>query len=359
MIKQTFFLSFFLTAFSVHANSLADIQFPIQEQFDKIHIKFSQEIESEPVITVSEGAIKIYISSSSQTPQTSKTYKAEKNHLVHSAVVSQSKNSIRIDIALKSLWNVENQIQVKRDATHLFLIINRNILIESLQSKPKNPQLQEDEVRKRLQQDHLFTTPIVNHSSKNTPITVVSSLGSDDWLSFSLTVSMTLLAFLLFLYMILYLYQKLYSGKIGSAGNLKIQIAATYHLGAKQKVVVLQIEHRFFACGVTPQNITFLTEVGGAKDQSFLNDISQTNGIQLEVRSEFDQVLTQAQSSHETQDNSPKQDFSKEPLTETLAEDNLFVHAHQKSEALLSHDPAIHQFAKVLNQKIQKLKPLS
>ncbi len=353
-----FFWVFFLY-YSVHANSLADITFPIQDQFDKIHLQFHQAIESEPVITVSEGAINIYLASSSQSPKPSKTYKPIQEHLVHSAVVIQNKNSIRIDIALKSLWNVQDQIQLERDATSLFLAINRNALIESLQSKKGNSQLQEDEVRQRIQQDYLLTVPASSNKPSNNNFYTNSLTNSEDWLPFSITVSLTLLAFLLFLYIILYLYQKLSSGKIGSSGSLKIQVAATYHLGAKQKVVILQIEDRFFACGVTLQSINFLTEVGGAKDQAFLNDLSLTNGIQLEARSEFEQVLKAAQAPHQE---SPSKELPKQnvPTTEApLTEESLVVKAPQKEAATpFSHDPAMNQFAKVLNQKIQKLKPL-
>ena len=46
---------------------------------------------------------------------------------------------------------------------------------------------------------------------------------------------------------------------------------SVFHLGPKQKVVVLEIRKQLFACGVTPQSISMLAKLDNERDQTYLN----------------------------------------------------------------------------------------
>lgn len=66
------------------------------------------------------------------------------------------------------------------------------------------------------------------------------------------------------LYLVLFLYNRYFAPRINAkGGNHSIKQVAAYHIGPKQRVVVMEIDGETIACGVTPQQITYLTHLGG------------------------------------------------------------------------------------------------
>ncbi len=80
-------------------------------------------------------------------------------------------------------------------------------------------------------------------------------------------------AILIFFYSILWVYNKFFVSRFSfKKGSHTIKMVTSYHLSPKQKIVVLDVDHTTFACGVTSNNISLIGEI---KDKSFHNYLSR------------------------------------------------------------------------------------
>ncbi len=66
------------------------------------------------------------------------------------------------------------------------------------------------------------------------------------------------------LYLTLFLYNRFIAGRLGrTGGSQSIRQVASFHIGPKQRIVILDINGELLACGVTPTQISFLTRLDG------------------------------------------------------------------------------------------------
>jgi flagellar biogenesis protein FliO len=66
------------------------------------------------------------------------------------------------------------------------------------------------------------------------------------------------------LYGVLLLYNRFLAGRLRRfTGAHSIRQVASFHIGPRQRIVVLDINDEVIACGVTPSQITYLTHLGG------------------------------------------------------------------------------------------------
>lgn len=85
-----------------------------------------------------------------------------------------------------------------------------------------------------------------------------------DWWPTMLTLGLSLAAIIALLYLVMYLYKRLLGPRLGRLGEgLPIKQVSSFHIGPKQRIVVLDINGELVACGVTPNQISFLTRLGG------------------------------------------------------------------------------------------------
>ncbi|GIS36816.1 MAG: hypothetical protein Ct9H90mP8_2360 [Pseudomonadota bacterium] len=84
---------------------------------------------------------------------------------------------------------------------------------------------------------------------------------------------------LLLIYLLAMLYNRFLSGHFPALkSGQKIKVVSTYHIAPKQKVMVIQINEQFFACGVTPTSINLISELKDSGDQSFLAASRRNSG---------------------------------------------------------------------------------
>ena len=77
------------------------------------------------------------------------------------------------------------------------------------------------------------------------------------------------------IYLVAYLYNRFFSGKFPSIqGAIRIKQVSSFHVGAKQKVIILDMNNRKFACGVTQSSINLIAVLENETDQSFLHIIN-------------------------------------------------------------------------------------
>ncbi len=102
-------------------------------------------------------------------------------------------------------------------------------------------------------------------AAKAEPSTLGKYEGADWWPTL-LTLGLSLAAVVGGLYSVMFLYNRLVGPRMNrlGGGNLPIRQVASFHIGPKQRIVVLDINGELVACGVTPSQISFLTRLGGA-----------------------------------------------------------------------------------------------
>lgn len=85
------------------------------------------------------------------------------------------------------------------------------------------------------------------------------------WLGTMAMLGISLAAIVGGLYIVLYLYRRIFGARLaGSAEGYPIRLISSFHLGPKQRVIVLDINGEVVACGVTASQISLITRLGGA-----------------------------------------------------------------------------------------------
>jgi flagellar protein FliO/FliZ len=116
------------------------------------------------------------------------------------------------------------------------------------------------------------------------------------------------------LYGVLYLYKRYFQSRLARfAGTPALRQIASFSIGPRQRIVILEINGEWIACGVTPSQITFLTRLSGQRPPTPESAVAET---------------------------APKAPES------------------EQNVALPKADP-VHQFAEVLKQKVRSLKRIN
>lgn len=118
---------------------------------------------------------------------------------------------------------------------------------------------------------------------------------------------------LLLFYSLLWAYNRFFVSRFSfKKGNHSVKLVSSYHISPKQKIVIIDVNHRSFACGVTVNNISLISEVTDTSFQDFLATV-QLEGDQ-EVN--FSKLRTQYIESKVVRENhnaeEPKRSFSNE-----------------------------------------------
>ncbi len=88
---------------------------------------------------------------------------------------------------------------------------------------------------------------------------------------------LALFLILILLYGFLWIFNRYFSTKFNyKKGKHQIKVSSSYHLGPKQKIVILEVNNTAYACGVSPNNITVISEVSKDLDTNFTSYIDAT-----------------------------------------------------------------------------------
>ena len=90
-----------------------------------------------------------------------------------------------------------------------------------------------------------------------------------DWFPTMLTMVLGLGAIVLGLYLVMFVYNRFVAVRLNRKNTThNVRQLASFHIGPKQRIVVLDINGDVLACGVTPSQITFLTRLAGRGPRS-------------------------------------------------------------------------------------------
>ncbi len=120
---------------------------------------------------------------------------------------------------------------------------------------------------------------------------------------------------LVFLYLLLWVYNRFFVSKFNfKRGGHQIKLISSYHISPKQKIIILAVDNRTFACGVTSNNISMISEVFDNSFQSFISKFEYDG----EEAIDFTKLRTQYQESKEQKNQDyvtkGKQNFANEFL---------------------------------------------
>jgi flagellar protein FliO/FliZ len=90
-------------------------------------------------------------------------------------------------------------------------------------------------------------------------------LTEGDFFTSLATMVAALAVIILVLYGALFLYKRFLGGRLMKfTGGVAFKQVASFAVGPRQRIVILEINGEMMACGVTPSQITFLTRLDGA-----------------------------------------------------------------------------------------------
>lgn len=92
----------------------------------------------------------------------------------------------------------------------------------------------------------------------------LGGLGGSQFYYSLLTMVIALVIIVAVLYGVLFVYNRFLASRLRRfTGSHAIRQVAAFHIGPRQRIVVLEINNEIIACGVTPNQITYLTHLGG------------------------------------------------------------------------------------------------
>ncbi|MBF0280590.1 MAG: FliO/MopB family protein [SAR324 cluster bacterium] len=284
------------------SNTFRDVKVSSSEQFERIELSFEKPFTSSHNFDFEQGLIFLRLPSVSM--QTSvRQFDFPKSKLIRTIRARKNANSTSLVIVFRSKnLSLRRSLNVKIVEERLLVDLNRQMI----EVVPEEQVAESDisrEIQKRVNESESLSAP-----STEEPIALIDladeaptlvSMPEEDWLMTLLTLILSLFLIFSILFLFLYLYKKILSGRFAPIqGKFKIQMVSTFHISPRQKVIVLEVNDQYFACGVTANNISFLTEVRDKQDQSFLENITlKDDEIELSAdhsRAEFLKTLENA-----------------------------------------------------------------
>lgn len=239
---RIYFLLFFsLLALPVFAakyskNNILKINTFLSSESEKILIDLEKKIVGDPISTFEEGLLRIFLNNT--TFEDDLKYVRINDRFIRAIRTIQEGKSTIVEFSFADpSFKVGKKIKFTQKGKTLIVQIRRK---EDLESKEEPIQYLKQKTKKTAEK-----------------------FPEEDLTTFSFVKMLLALGFVLaILYLLLWLYQKFVMNRFGNPSkNHKLKIISSYHLGPKQKVVILDVNQRNFLCGVAPNNISLISEI--------------------------------------------------------------------------------------------------
>ena len=265
---------------------LKNIEVNSNDESKHVRLEFDGEFSGEPLINFESGSISFRFDSVRTSPTLPSLIDTKSHSFIKAvrAVQVPETDVVHLDILLKSSGYKSEYPVITRSGNNIYLGLNGN-----LASMPplSSTEILTKEAEERVNNDQSLSS---NFSANSTDDVALSNandflpIATEDWTVTMLTLVLSLLFVLLLIYLIAYLYNRFFSGRFPSIqGAIRIKQVSSFHVGPKQKVIILDMNNRKFACGVTPSSINLIAELEDETDQSFLHVIN-TDGKNEEIK---------------------------------------------------------------------------
>ena len=255
------------------------------ENISQLRLEFDEDLLGDPVINFESGSLSLLFNSAKIDPalpflttikedlfiKEIRAVEVPDSDIVHLDILP---NSARVDLGHPEINHVENNLMV---------VIPGKMLANPALS---NTTLLTNEIGQRVKSDSSFPSTF----SKGELEGIVSdqpgfsAIPSQDWVETIVSLVLALFFVLILIYLIAYIYNRFFSGRFPSIqGAIRIKQVSSFHVGPKQKVIILDMNNRKFACGITQSSINLIAELEDETDQSFLHVIN-TDGKNEEIK---------------------------------------------------------------------------
>ena len=265
---------------------LKNIEVNSNDESKHVRLEFDGEFSGEPLINFESGSISFRFDSVRTSPTLPSLIDTKSHSIIKAvrAIQVPETDIVHLDILLKSSGYKTEFPVITRSGNNIYLGLNGN-----LASMPplSSTETLTREAEERVNNDQSLSS---NYSANSNDDAFLKNAGdylpiaNEDWTVTILTLVLSLLFVLLLIYLIAYLYNRFFSGRFPSIqGAIRIKQVSSFHVGPKQKVIILDMNNRKFACGVTPSSINLIAELADETDQSFLHVIN-TDGKNDEIK---------------------------------------------------------------------------
>ena len=385
--------------FAQQVLTLKSIDVQSLERVESIRLGFDRPYEDTPLINFEPGSLNLRFDSLTIDPVLPSLLLPESNRMIKAVRAFQTPNTqmVQLDIILQSSRLLLEHPEIVVDGSNMILNLQLNLLNAS--SVRANTNQLMEEIGEKIRSDAEFPSTFTKEEPPQPKLSAEDFLFQPDrdWVATMVTLVLSLLLVLLLIYLLAMLYNRFLSGHFPALkSGQKIKVVSTYHIAPKQKVMVIQINEQFFACGVTPTSINLISELKDSGDQSFLAGITeQTPAEEIDIdrsRAEFMKALEKAReqarsidSEMESKDgtgqvesqemNDPKNNESGEEEQAGISETpgssqnqektkfntpvrNPFTVPVNDASEETNLNPAIQDFASKLSQRLRSLKPI-
>ena len=265
---------------------LKNIEVNSNDESKHVRLEFDGEFSGEPLINFESGSISFRFDSVRTSPTLPSLIDTKSHSIIKAvrAIQVPETDIVHLDILLKSSGYKTEFPVITRSGNNIYLGLNAN-----LASMPplSSTETLTREAEERVNNDQSLSS---NFSANSNDDGLMKNAGdylpiaNEDWTVTILTLVLSLLFVLLLIYLIAYLYNRFFSGRFPSIqGAIRIKQVSSFHVGPKQKVIILDMNNRKFACGVTQSSINLIAELEDETDQSFLQVIN-TDGKNDEIK---------------------------------------------------------------------------
>ncbi|MBS1256350.1 MAG: hypothetical protein MAG581_02167 [Deltaproteobacteria bacterium] len=274
VILLIFSVIWIFPAFASALITLKNIEVDSRHEVEQILLEFDGKYNGEPIINFDHGSMSLRFNSVHADPALPLQTETKSDSFIKAvrAVQVPETNVVHLDIILKSPSFKLDHPDISRNGNYVSLGLRR--LITSTPSL-SNTEVLTKEVESRVNTDQTLSSTISGNSADESFLNDMNDfmpIATEDWATTMLTLVLSLLFVLLLIYLIAYLYNRFFSGRFPSMqGSVRIKQVSSFHVGPKQKVVILDMNNRKFACGVTPSSINLIAELQDETDQSFLH----------------------------------------------------------------------------------------
>jgi len=269
-----------LVAAASEVRTLKNIEVVSIESTEQVRLEFDGKFSGEPLINFESGSMSLRFSSTHTDPALPLLTAAKDNTLIKAvrAVEFPDTHFVHLEILLQSPLTLLDHPKITHSGNYIILGFPNNFSATPALSSTK---VLTKEIEKRVKADQSFPSTFSKESTDEQPSFLAGGLlptPEQDWGSTMLTLVLSLLFILFLIYLIAFIYKRFFSSRFSSMqGNIRIRQVSSHHVGPKQKIIVLEMNERKFACGVTPTSINLIAELHDETDPEQPFEQTKTN----------------------------------------------------------------------------------
>jgi flagellar protein FliO/FliZ len=236
---------------------------------ETLQFVFSKPYEGSPVVDAQKGSFSLTFSGTGSTKPVRALRPVEESMYKEVKVV-ENRYSTTVTFLLKDpTLNLRNKLAFTPDKNVLKVAVNAPATKVTASPQAKATQDLLKEMESRIAGD---TAPAAAPTAEPAPAPKPSAgsalalgdLGGATFFYSLVTMVIALVIIVGALYGLLFLYNRYLAGRLRRfTGSHAVRQVASFHIGPRQRIVVLEINDEVIACGVTPSQITYLTHLGG------------------------------------------------------------------------------------------------